>query len=125
MSRIVLLAILILGCATGVLAKSKDYASPPGYRPELAYSGIYRAERLYQFNPYEETWYADRTLQLWSRLSCGNARVTLASRGEWQGGLSEAGECAGNAEGQRWATGNYLNFLTGGQPADASRQQPE
>ena len=121
MFRAALLIVLIIGCATVGLAQPGADEPLPGYQSKLAYSGIYQADRLYQFNPYEQTWYADKVFKHWDKLRCGTARLALADQGEWQGVLAAAGECAAPGEGQRWATGNYLNFLTGGSPAKVSR----
>lgn len=121
MFRTALLTILVLCCATVALAESKKSASAPEFQPTLVYEGIYQADRLYQYNVYQETWFASPTPKFWGKLPCPDARLTLAAKGEWVGGLTASGTCSGYEEAPRWGTGNYLNFLSGGKPVDVSR----
>lgn len=121
MFRAILVVLLVFGCATLASAGNKQSAEVPGYRAALVYQGIYKADRLYQFNVYQETWFASPAPRLWSNLPCADARQTLAEKGEWIGVLTSTGACSGYAEAPRWGTGNYLNFLAGGKPVDVSR----
>lgn len=113
MFRTILVFLLIISCSwvNVALGDSKGSSSPKGYHPEVVYDGLYKADRLYQYNPHVEAWYASKTLKTVASLSCTAAKLALSNQGEWVGVFSESGGCAGTAEGQRWVTGNFLNYL--------------
>lgn len=123
MFRTVLVILMVISCSWANVAfgDSKDPSSPEGYQPEVEYAGLYKAERLYQFNPHVEAWYSSKTLKTVDSLSCAAARRALSIQGEWIGVFSDNGGCAGTAEGQRWVTGNYLNYLIEKAATDRSR----
>lgn len=121
MLRTALVIFLVVGCvsvASGATGKSSAGA---GYQTRLVYAGPFTADRLYQLDAARETWFASSAPKYWAKLPCLTARVDLEELGEWVGNLTEAGACAGTIEAPRWATGNYLNFLTGGEVVGTSR----
>jgi hypothetical protein len=106
----VLLALMLLPWSAPLAAEATA-ESPPAYQSTTTYAGIYKADRLYQLNSVEQTWYASQRFRTWTSLSCSEARGALFNQGTWVGNLTDAGACAGHAEAPSWATGNYLNYL--------------
>lgn len=110
--RMTMLLLALMLLSWPVLLAAEDTAPPtPAYQPTTTYEGIYKADRLYQLDSADQTWYTSRRFKTRTSLLCPEARNALFDRGIWTGNLTDAGGCAGLAEAPTWATGNYLNYL--------------
>ena len=80
------------------------------YNPEVAYPGIYEANRLYYKGHGSTLWKGMLKPAFLKDVTCTDAKRTLSISGLWKGYLNKNGSC-GIAEGPtEWAIGNYLNF---------------
>ncbi|HEY7746719.1 MAG TPA: hypothetical protein VIA07_10300, partial [Desulfuromonadales bacterium] len=78
----VLLALMLLPWSAPLAAEATA-ESPPAYQSTTTYAGIYKADRLYQLNSVEQTWYASQRFKAWTSLSCSEARSALFNQGTW------------------------------------------
>jgi|GEM_PF-2193194 len=113
-----ILVSLLFGLTT--LACAEDQS---GYNSRHKYPGIYKSDRLYQLDNKESVWYGSKRPKQLHNLQCDEAIRRLRAKGSWTGNLSDQGKCLGTSEAPTWATGNYLNYLNGGDAAKQSNQE--
>lgn len=111
LKRILLISIFTLLTCSFVQAEENPVLPTSVYNPEQNYSGLFKGDRVYAFNPYEETWYGDRQFKTLSAIQCSDALTALSKKGIWVGNLDNKGRCSAPAEAGSRATGNYLNFM--------------
>lgn len=104
-------------------APGKEQTQVPGdYLPENTYTGFYRPQRVYIFNPNTRMWSPEKRAKT-ANYSCIRARLDLEQKGIWTGNLDDQSRCIGDAEAPQRATGNYLNYLQQKRDAGEHNQQ--
>lgn len=80
------------------------------YNPEVAYPGVYEANRLYYKGHGSDLWKGMSKPAFLKDVTCTDAKRTLSISGSWNGHLNKNGSCGTKAEPTERAVGNYLNF---------------